>query len=311
MNTSCNKDDDNQENNVKAPTAQEFSQMKLDKLESMIQSFQIVADGSVKTITTAAGTKLVFDTDCLNDSNGNTISGNVDFTVIEEYDAGSMAMTDRPTMGLVSAGVKSMLVSGGELFVEAKKNGQTLSLACGILLKIPTGLTGGAETGMLIWRGEEDAQTNNLTWNNRAANGQNLGEAQVNPSTSEYNAIISQFGWTNVDKFYSFSGPKTLIEATAPNGFDFTNSSMYLHYDGEGSALAKLDVYANGKFSEHYGQIPIGLNCHLIFMSVDNGQWRYAIKPITISANAVYSFAIGDTQVGTEAQLKAAINGLP
>jgi hypothetical protein len=311
--TNCNSDDNNSEptNQVKIPTAQEFALAKQKVLENNTQTFQITADGSVKTITTAAGTKLEFDTDCLRDINGNSISGNVEFKVIEVYDGARMAMGNIPSMGIVSAGVKSLLVSGGEFFIEANKNGQVLNLACGINLKVPVALTGGAQTGMSLWKGTKDANADNFTWDNKRANNGTGGDVQVKPQTNEYNAIIQEFGWTNIDKFYYYNGAKTLIKATAPDGFDFSNSAIYLHYDGEGSALAKLDVFANGVFSEHYGQIPIGKNCHLIFMSVDNAQWRYAIKPITISANAVYSFAISDTQLGSDTQLKSAINGLP
>lgn len=64
-------------------------------------------------------------------------------------------------------------------------------------------------------------------------------------------------------------------------------------------------------FSEHYGQIPVGLNCHIIFATEDNGQWRYAIKAVTIAENAVYNFTLAETTLASEAQVIAAINALP
>jgi hypothetical protein len=64
----------------------------------------------------------------------------------------------------------------------------------------------------------------------------------------------------------------------APEGYDNTNSAIYLSYDGEGTnALAKLDTFTAGLFSEHYGQ-PLGLACHIIFVTEENGQWKYAIR---------------------------------
>ena len=86
-----------------------------------------------------------------------------------------------------------------------------------------------------------------------------------------------------------------------------------MSYDGEGqNALAKLDTYdsVTGLFSEHYGQIPIGLECHVIFATEDNGQWRYAIKGVTVAANDSYTFTLAETMLGTEAQLIAAINAI-
>ena len=83
--------------------------------------------------------------------------------------------------------------------------------------------------------------------------------------------------------------------------------------DGEGqNQLAKFDTYnpTTQQFSEHYGQIPIGLVCHIIFATEESGNWRYAIKSVTTTANAVYSFSLAETTVGTEAQMIAAINAI-
>ena len=76
--------------------------------------------------------------------------------------------------------------------------------------------------------------------------------------------------------------------------------------------MAKFDVYnpTTSQFSEHYGQIPIGLNCHIIFATEDNGLWRYAIKSVTTIANGVTAFSLSETTVGTEAQMVAAINAI-
>lgn len=124
---------------------------------------------------------------------------------------------------------------------------------------------------------------------------------------------FGSFGWTNVDKFYSDPRPRTTILAAVPTGYDNTNCAIYLSYDGEGqNALAKLDTYNSTtlQFSEHYGQIPIGLACHVIFATEDNGNWRYAIKAVTVAAGDVYTFTLAETTVGTEAQLVAAINAI-
>ena len=125
--------------------------------------------------------------------------------------------------------------------------------------------------------------------------------------------MLQGFGWSNVDRFYSDPRPKTLIQVQAPIGYNFTNSAVYLSYDGEDSGLAALDTYDGtlNLFSEHYGQIPIGLECHVIFVTEDKGVWRYAIKPVTIEANDIITFTMDDTTTGTEATLTALINGLP
>jgi hypothetical protein len=153
-----------------------------------------------------------------------------------------------------------------------------------------------------------------LAWDQeRAVDTPNGGKDGVFAEGNNYYVTFGNFGWTNVDKFYSNPRPRTTILADAPEGYDNTNSAIYLSYDGEGqNALAKLDTYDSntGLFSEHYGQIPIGLACHVIFATAENGQWRYAIKAVTVAANDVYTFTLAETTVGTEAQLVAAINAI-
>ena len=65
------------------------------------------------------------------------------------------------------------------------------------------------------------------------------------------------------------------------------------------------------QFTEHYGQITIGLTCHAIFITEVNGQWRYAIKAFTVQANDVHNFTLAETVLKNQAQLEAAINALP
>ncbi|MCK0145496.1 hypothetical protein MWU78_07570 [Arenibacter sp. F26102] len=98
-----------------------------------------------------------------------------------------------------------------------------------------------------------------------------------------------------------------------PEGFNDENSAVYISYDGEPNALAFLDKYDEDLelFTEHYGQIPIGLEAHVIFVSEDNGNWLYAIKAVTIIADGTISFNLSDTATASDAQLRALINDLP
>eukprot|EP00731_Ephydatia_muelleri_P032985 g32985.t1 len=209
-------------------------------------------------------------------------------------------------------GKKNLLKSGGEFFIKATQAGVELATTCNINLIVPTNLTGGVDNTMTLWKGIIDTK-GDLAWADaRDAAGANGGKGGVQAEGNNYYVTFGNFGWTNVDRFYSDPRPKTTILADAPEGYDNTNSAIYLSYDGEGTnALAKLDTYtAAGLFSEHYGQIPIGLACHVIFATEDNGNWRYAIKAVTVQAGDVYTFTLAETTVGTEAQLVAAINAI-
>ena len=257
------------------------------------------------------GVKITIDGDCLT-LNGNPVtSGQIEIEYTEVFDPGTMLVTDKPTMGKLPNGDMGLIISGGEFYINATKGGIQLDITCPMQLIIPADLTGGLETGMSLWDGKID-DDGNLDWDEQDQNKDGVfGEGQG--QNAAYYAFLNDFGWINVDKFYSDPRPKTTILVGVPNGYNYQNSAVYLHYDGEGSALAKLDTYSAGtkQFSEHYGQIPIGLAAHVIFVTEDNGNYRYAIKAVKIAKGDVCNFTDGETTLGSEAQLIAVINALP
>ena len=185
---------------------------------------------------------------------------------------------------------------------------------CGVNVRIPTNLTGGDDNEMLIWAGIED-ENGNVEWENeREGNGDKLFiEGGGTTGGNQYYAFFGGFGWSNVDRFYSDPRPKATILVDVPEGYDNENSAVYLSYDGEETGLANLDTYDAGLelFSEHYGQIPIGLECHVIFATEEDGQWKYAIKAVTIVDNGTVVITDGETSLATEEQLTTIINNLP
>ncbi|MBZ4042785.1 hypothetical protein [Flavobacterium hibisci] len=304
-------DDSEGDNKVTPPSASEFAAVRDNALAGKTQHFTATAGDGTITITSAKGVKLNINGNCLT-KNGNAVTGAIDIEFVELFDKGSMLVTNKPTMGLMADGKKNLLISGGEFFIKATQGGVALQASCPMSMIVPTNLTGGLDNTMTLWTGVID-EAEELVWREAkaGADGAN-GKGGVQGEGNNYYVTFGNFGWTNVDRFYSDPRPKTTILVDAPEGYDNNNCAIYLSYDGEGTnALAKLDTYtAAGLFSEHYGQIPVGLACHIIFATEDNGQWRYAIKGVTIAANQTYTFTLAETTVGSEAQLVAAINAI-
>lgn len=304
-------DDSDGDNTVTPPSATEFAAVRKEALAGKTQHFTATAGAGAITLTSAKGVKININGNCLTKA-GNAVTGAIDIEYVELFDKGDMLVTNKPTMGLMPDGNKNLLISGGEFFIKATQGGQALATTCSINLLVPTNLTGGLDNAMTLWFGNtEDAD--DLVWREAKDGADGTGgKGGVQGEGNNYYVTFGNFGWTNVDKFYSDPRPKTTILVDAPEGYDNTNSAVYLSYDGEGqNALAKLDTYtAAGLFSEHYGQIPVGLACHIIFATEDNGQWRYAIKAVTIAAGDIYTFTLAETTVGSEAQLVAAINAI-
>lgn len=309
--SSCDNGDDNNDNLILPPTGAAFKSIREKGVSANKQKFTITAGTGVVTITSAKGVKLNINGDCLT-KNGVAVTGAVDIEYIELFDKGTMLVTNKPTMGVMPDGKKNLLISGGEFFIKATQGGVELKTSCSMNMIVPAALTDDVDNAMTLWTGKID-EKGELAWEQPKPNADGTGgKGGVQGEGTNYYVTFGNFGWTNVDRFYSDPRPKTTLLVAAPTGYDNNNSAVYLSYDGEGTnALAKLDTYTPaGLFSEHYGQIPIGLKCHVIFATESNGQWRYAIKAVTVAANDVYTFTLAETTVGTEAQLIAAINAI-
>ncbi|EPR72871.1 hypothetical protein ADIWIN_2194 [Winogradskyella psychrotolerans RS-3] len=309
--TSCDPTDDSDSGsqNEEPPTAQEFKNIRDIALNNHTQLFNFNTEDVYISLISENGVQINLNANCLTD-NGNPVSGDITLEYIEIFEKGSMLTTNKPTMGKLPNGDKALIITGGEFFIEVTQNGTILDTNCGLQLVIPTSLTGGSDPDMSLWTGEMDAD-GNLAWDEVEDN--TNGDGGLFLEGENYYGILEGFGWTNVDKFYNDPRPKTTLQVQPPAGYNNQNSAIYLSYDGELPALAQLDTYDEtlNLFSEHYGQIPIGLECHVIFVSESDGEWRYSIKPVTIVANEIITFYLGETTVRTEASLTALINDLP
>lgn len=247
-------------------------------------------------------------------ANGDAVTGTVTLELIEIYKKSDMLLTKLATRGRTSEGDIATLVSGGEFYVNAMQNGDTLEVNGTYQILAPTANTGGDDTDMRPFKGVEECDDDgcDVIWQqqdrdikiDKGANGQ--GDA-----LSVYYVFQSQFGWTNIDRWYSDPRPKTTLFVDVPEGYNNTNCSIYLSYDGEPTALALFDVYDSntGLFTEHYGQIPIGLEVHFVMVSVIDGQWYYAIQAATIGAN--HTETITALEPITEEALATLVDDLP
>ncbi|MHA7055909.1 hypothetical protein ACWGOQ_0001715 [Aquimarina sp. M1] len=261
------------------------------------------------------GTILYFPPGSIVDQNGDPVTGNVNIELIEIYDKAKMLLTKMPTNGKRPNGDVETLVSAGEFFINATQNGEQLALANAFQLFAPSDEF---DEDMRLFNGQDndcdgDDLACDIVWEEDEQGGLEpmQREGPNGEGVSGYGGFLSNFGWTNLDRWYNYEGPKTILYVDVPEGFDNTNSNVYVSYDGEPTALALLDIYNpdTGLFSEHYGLIPIGLEVHIIFVSVQDDQYVYAIQGTTIEEDHVE--VISAITTGTEAALVALINDLP
>ncbi|HRM47313.1 MAG TPA: hypothetical protein PLD64_12980, partial [Flavobacterium sp.] len=204
--SSC--DNDNDDTAITPATAAEFAAVRKQALDRITQKFTMTAGAGVVTLTSTNGVKININGSCLT-KNGSPVTGTVDIEYVEIFKKGNMLVTNKPTMGIMPNGDRSLLISGGEFFIKATQGGQALAAGCNINLQVPTNLTGGIDTAMILWNGIIDTN-GDLVWKDaREDAGANGVKGGVDGNANTYFVSFGNFGWTNVDRFYSDPRPKT------------------------------------------------------------------------------------------------------
>jgi hypothetical protein len=324
-------DDTGEISDVQAPpTPDAFTALAIDARDAQIQVFSVLAS-DWNYIEATQGSTLFFWPNSFSTPGGAVATGEVQIEFIEIFDKGSMLVTDMPSIGQLPSGEVAQLISGGEHYVGATKDGEALTLSGNFQLTAPVDNTGGADFDMTLFKAEvTDGVAADLddqaVWVEQDGTAEEGGLEIIRGdggggdggggefADTYYSMISSEFGWSNIDRWYSDPRPKTIINVAVPDGWDDTNSTVYLSYDGEPTALARMDTFddATQLFSEHYGLIPIGLEVHLIFVTESEGDWSYAIQGTTIVDGHLTTFASADDFIETDTDgLVDAINALP
>lgn len=286
---SCNKDEYEVIDNGEAIPTSAALKLLFNEKEASLSNVLIFDASTTLNYTSPRGVLLTINGSCLL-KNGNPVTGDVKVKYIEIFDKGDMLTSNRPTLGNVS-GNKELLISGGEFYIQATQEGVPLTLSCPMSLDVPTSITGGTQAGMLPFTGTIDAN-DDLAWDQATT-------FDFITQTAVYSALVPSFGWFNCDRYTGSAGPKTTITANVPAGYG-ANAGIFLAVKTFPNSLGKS-----------YGLFPIGLDCYLIFVTLKDGKFRYAIKPQVLTANHQVTFSLSETTLATAAELATTINALP
>ena len=300
------------------PSAEEFDALVLEARQQLLQTFTLDV-GNLPTVEGEQGTRvsLPWWAD-FTDPTGAVVTGDVTLELIEIFDRGSMLVTNMPTNGRLPSGEPGQLISGGEHFVNVTKDGVSLEVNAEYYLEAPAEPTGGVDPGMSLFRAEtEDGLVAGLeddaVW---VEDDSSPGNCCFNTEIpmAGYTVLSDQFGWTNIDRWMEDSRPKTAITVEVPPGFNSTNCVVYVTEHDQPNTLSAL--YGEGPDSAIFASgayfIPVGLEMHVILVTVDDGEWSYGIQSLTVEGDDSVVFASAADLIVTDTQGMAdAINDLP
>lgn len=279
----CTDKDVNIEEPIAPPSAERFNKLFEDGLRNETAFAHFDSSNTNFIYTSTRGTTVKINGSCLR-MNGAPITGTVIMEFVELYDRAKMIVSNKPTMGVKTNGEKEMMLSGGEFFVTIKKDGNVLTTTCPVTIETATSNSGGTIPGMQAFNGS--IVNNALTWE-PTTTWDVVTNTQTTPN--KYTMSVPGFGWFNCDKFYNYPNPKTTITANVPAGYG-NASQVFIITKNVPNALGTIG-----------GQYPVGLECYLLFVTENNGNFMWVTKEQTLSANHTIFFDLKDAQIGKRA----------
>ncbi len=135
------------------PTPEAFNDLTLAARDDETQVFSVLASDWT-SLEGEQGSTLFFQATSFSTADGGPVTGEVQIQFIEIFDKGSMLVTDMPSIGQRPSGEVAQLISGGEHYVGATKDGEALTLNSSFQLTAPADNTGGADWDMGFFRAE-------------------------------------------------------------------------------------------------------------------------------------------------------------
>lgn len=271
------------------------------------QTFTINAN-QYQSISGTKGTILQFQPGSFKNSSGPVTSGTITVELREMYSKADMIMSNAPTMSN-----NQLLVSGGELFLQAFQNGTPLSLSSSNSVSVQMPTNTNALPMNEFYSNQEFTSGADLDWN-LADSSTNDSIIVINDSIDfespsyYYYFYLDGLNWINCDHFWDSPGPFTDVDVNVGTQFNMANCAVYISFDGMNSITSLGDYDANHIFNYGYQSFPQGLNIHIIALAKINGQLYSGIIPGTLTANFSTNITLMPT---TLTQFTSAVNLLP
>lgn len=282
-----------------------------DNLEDATQTFSV--NPNSYSITGDKGTIITFGSNTFTYANGNSVVGNFTIELIEAQHKRDMLLLNKQTV----TNDGQLLESGGIVYLNATQNGQQLSIndSNPAQASIPSDnylamdyFNGGEDAnGDFGWDlALDDTVTTNIATDSTGQNGQ-WGELFL------FDFSIDSIGWINCDYFYASGDPLTEVQVDLPDGYDGSNSMVFVYYTNINSVANMNDTDENGTFDLGFSyETPIGMEVSFVIISQIGDEYFFATITTTITDNHLE--VVDDTSINgpfTEADIEAFINDLP
>ena len=265
----CKKEDDSPSGNTNNGSNNTNTNIVLDFFKDNLNDAK-----QVTSLDISAGAWLygnygtyIYMSDCsFLDSDGNQVTGTIEFELIEAQTNLDMLKLNRPTF--TSDG--QLLVSGGILYVNASQNGEDLIINpnCGLEVNMPNYSNNSQDGNMQYFSGDVDLD-GVFGWD--LEEGDAVTTGQGGADSAAFFFLIDSIGWINCDYFYGTQSELTGVQVELPSGYDGDNTQTFIYYSSINSLASLYDFDQDGVFDLGSGyETPVGLSVKFIALSGDS-----------------------------------------
>ncbi len=218
-------------------------------------------------------------------ADGELVKGDVEFEMKEMYGKSDMIFSNASTVSNDVA-----LVSGGEIYTGATKNGEPLILATDKPMLIEVPAAAGSNEPMQLFNGQPDRNT--VNWNLASPNSVTPVLNTNSPTGYSYNFSSNSMNWLNCDQFNRSLSPNTKVTVRLPRQYDSTNTAVFIVFAGQ-NTVTKFDNYNPysftnmnmSSFDTRWYSVPTGSDVTIVAISEINGQFYSSMQRATLMQN--------------------------
>jgi hypothetical protein len=296
--TSCKK-----EEVIPPPTpTSSLSSYFTDNEANAVQTFTFDATVS-QFFTGTNGVQVYMPANSFVYSNGTAVSGNVTIELTEVLTVSEMVKLNKTT---TSNG--QLLVSGGQLNLEASQNGNQLLLAPGMALNISVPVSA-PDAQMALFTGNQ--MTNgDILWTsslNDTDQQDSLFIVQDSIGGSLYNFDFNNdsLGWINCDYWWNTGQTQTFVTAVMDTSYNYTNTACYLVLSNINAVVPMYNISTAGEFET--SNIPINQTVTFVCISEIDNVYYSSFVSTTLTNNHIENISMVQT---TLTEIETAINNL-
>ncbi|WP_461533917.1 hypothetical protein [Sinomicrobium sp.] len=294
-------DDPPENTSFNPPTREDFQRLQQQFTDSLAETFVFNTNEGLYA-TSAKGTQIRVYPNCVNTVDGTSVDGEVSLKFLQYYDRRTTLLASIPSWARTNTDITALLNIGAFFSVHLYQGDSELFSNCEMLITIPFSLLPETDRELNLWNGDEIYQ-GTAPW--LPLDGGLLVEAD------NYITSFLYGKWRAISKNVELSETTNDIRVLVSEGYNSDNARVYIAYPNDNNGLAQLHYdRETGMFHSPY-PLPDIPQAYLIFLSEDDGQWRYGIKEITVTENTTYTLAHSETQRASSETLISVINDLP